>query len=69
MEKEMTYREWFEKNLPEDVAKKAIANTRSQIIDDGKGVCIGFLTSAFSWRKTPEGFHFWNKWYKKTKHL
>ena len=69
---ELTYKEWFKKNLPPDVAQKAIKNTEIQndesFLNDTyyKG---RYLPSAFTWSATEEGFKFWNEWDEKTKHL
>lgn len=65
----ISYSQWFKRNLPEDVAKRAIANTPKKLLHQRRGIGYRFLLSAFMWELSPEGANYWDQWYEKTRHL
>ena len=63
IENEKTIREWFKK-LPVKIRRKAIKNTLRNWPDslNSKKKSLKYaLTNAFPWKKSPEGFEYWNK--------
>jgi len=61
-----TIREWFEDELPADIAALAIRNTEiyhsvTCVLDRRYATLNNALSAAFLWHKTPQGQYFWKE--------
>jgi len=64
--KNKTIKEWFEDELPADIAEMAICNAEiyncgTYVLDTQEATLKNALSSAFLWQETPQGHAFWQE--------
>lgn len=58
--KQYTVEQWFSL-LPTDIRKKAIANTKKNILDLLNPSFLKAIRQSFVWRSSPEGHEYWRE--------
>lgn len=56
-----TTRQWFEDELPADIAALAITNSRPGALETKRATLEEALSLSFVWTNTNEGFYFWHE--------